>query len=145
MQLKKKILQDKARKRLLLWFSLTVIFSILFRFFVFPQANPSLWYFTFSITMMFATMALFECVFISLKRKKMKIFGGKPTPKFFEFGFFLCIFIATVYASEIIALSHLPDITTDDKLEIIRQNFWFIGMYGVAIAFGIYHYIFRMD
>jgi hypothetical protein len=94
---------------------------------------------------MFLTMVFFESILTSIKRKKLKIFGSKPKPKIFEFGFFICIFIATIVFTNIIAMLYLPELTEMQRFEIIQQNFWFVGLYGVAIAFGFYHYILRID
>ena len=138
---------DFLKTRLTLWFIFNIISAFLFLN-VFPNNDPELWYITFSLWTMFMTMLVFELSilfideinkYFSIKPKK------KPKPKFFEFGFFLSLFIATINVTYIVAMVFQPKIEDKDILEIIGLNFWFIGLYGVAIAFGIYHYIFRMD
>lgn len=126
-------------------FTFLIISAIIFHFIVFPYSDPFWWYITFSFVTMFLTMALFESVLSGLKKKKLKIFGGKKKPKIFEFGFFLTIFIATISSAQIVTMVFQSELSVDDKLELIRQQFWFTGLYGIAIAFGIYHYILRID
>ena len=134
----------KTRSTLILWLVLLIISAFAFLN-VFPtNEDPSLWYISFCFVAMFMTMVIFELgiLFIDILPKKLK---KKPKPKVFEFGFFLILFIATISATYVITMIFQPGLTIEDKLEIIRQYFWFFGLYGVAIAFGIYHYIFRMD
>ena len=126
-------------------FTFLIISAIIFRFIVFPYLDPFWWYITFSFVTMFLTMSFFESILSSLKKKKLKIIGGKKKPKVFEFGFFLTIFIATLSSAQIITMIFQPELSVDDKLELIKQQFWFTGLYGVAIAFGVYHYILRID
>jgi len=143
---------DLFKTRLIMWFSLFILSAIIFHFYVFPYQDPSWWYVSFSFFTMFMTMAIFELIITILEdikkdiKKKMPIkFKKKPKSKVFEFGFFLFLFIATTSATILIAMYFQPELKFEDKLEIIKQNFWFMGLYGVAIAFGIYHYILRFD
>lgn len=138
----------KTRTRLIIWFSLFILSTIIFQFYVFPHQDPFWWYVTFSFFTMFITMSIFELIITTIEdlKEKMSIkFKKKPKSKVFEFGFFLSLFIATISATILVAMYFQPELKIEDKLEIIRQNFWFIGLYGVAIAFGIYHYILRFD
>ena len=144
------VITKTLKSRLALWSYLAIVCAVLFQFFIFPYPYPLLWYIAYSIAWIFATMMIFEAILSVGKKRKFKIYGGRKKPKVFEFGFFLTIFVATISASIIIAIEiqslfNVTALNIQTKLELIKQYLWFTGLYGVAIAFGIYHYIFHED
>ncbi|MFE3846231.1 hypothetical protein ACFL1L_05190, partial [Thermoplasmatota archaeon] len=74
-------------------------------------------------------------------KKIYNLFNITRKPRFFEYMFFLSLFIATIYSSFVASAYYNQGMNT----EIIKNSWGFIVFYGFAIAFGWYHYIERLD
>jgi hypothetical protein len=95
----------------------------------------------------FVTVVPFGGILIieSIRRRIIKwLKKHDNTPKVFEFLFFLFLFLATLFAT-FMAMYGGSVSTHENVITFLQYNWLWMSSYGLAIVFGIYHYIERLD